>query len=319
MMWLCLACTLLTLALSMAAMLFEFDSAMGYFNAKAPLFYASQIIPWAFLAFCAIFVFTMKKTEHFPVLNYGSNVFRFSAGMVGFLSLLSAYAEISSLGRLNDSQTPELASRQRIFVIIGVVFALVSFGVYMAYLLGRNEKKSTARAALGAAGVIHVTMRIIENEVARGFAPNHSIKTMIQLAQIAVALALLYTFKCELPIKKSGGRARTFYMLVCPVFSLGFALPLVAAYYLRIFTNFDVLVDSVYAVFLSFVVLASSLPARKARPMVAAELAELKAAEAQAAAIQAQQEAMRSMPKKCPSCGAYSAGDVCEYCGSPLK
>ncbi len=34
---------------------------------------------------------------------------------------------------------------------------------------------------------------------------------------------------------------------------------------------------------------------------------------------QAEQEAIRSAPKQCKNCGAFTSGNYCEYCGSPLQ
>ena len=41
--------------------------------------------------------------------------------------------------------------------------------------------------------------------------------------------------------------------------------------------------------------------------------------EAAAARAAAEEFARRNAPKKCPACGAMTKGDVCEYCGAPLK
>lgn len=44
-----------------------------------------------------------------------------------------------------------------------------------------------------------------------------------------------------------------------------------------------------------------------------------KASDAAAAQRAAAETARQNAPKKCQSCGAMTKGDVCEYCGAPLK
>lgn len=268
--------TVVAVVLSVAAMLFEFESDIGYFAHFAPLHTISQILTTLLTLFVLVMTLTMKKHETCQIINYNSSVFRFFASMTACLSLLAAYVEFNTLiSSLRESASPVSSTTA---VIAGsLFFAVVSFFVYFNYCFGKNEKKSDTRGLCGMMAVGYLLCHLMETHLVWPTQMNNPVKIALQLAIIALMLALTYTFKCEFAINKTSGRLRLAFMLICPVVALVFAIPTVIAYYARIYTSFNTLVDAIYITSACGFVLASYMPQRLARPIAAAEWAEINA------------------------------------------
>ena len=67
------------------------------------------------------------------------------------------------------------------------------------------------------------------------------------------------------------------------------------------------------------IILGLALIAWGLLPWLLPRLNEKKAAAAAEAARAAEAERIANEPKVCPACGAHTKGNVCEYCGEPLK
>jgi len=70
---------------------------------------------------------------------------------------------------------------------------------------------------------------------------------------------------------------------------------------------------------LTGIVIGLALIAWGLLPWLLPRLKEKKEAEAAAAAARAEEERLANLPKICPSCGAHTKGQTCEYCGAPLE
>lgn len=269
--------TVLAVALASAAILLEFESDIGYYAQSAPIHTVTQVLMALLLAFVAVLTLTFKKHELCPILNYNSAAFRFFASMTACLSLLNAYVEFTTL-RSNLASSDTAASNANAVTAIALLFSVASFFVYFNYCFGKNEKKSDGRGLCGMIVVGYLILHLMETHLVWSAQMNNPIKTALQLALIAVIFALTYTFKCEFPINKASGRLRIFFLLVCPIIALTFSIPTIIAYYARIYTSFNALVDAIYITCTCGFVVASYLPTKHAYPIAAAEWAEINAA-----------------------------------------
>ena len=270
------AVTLLAVVLASVSMLLEFESDAGFFAHFSPLRIAMQVLSALFILFILVMTATLKRTETFPVINYDSTAFRFFASMTACLSLLCAYVELTSLlASLRNSNL--VASKANIAAVFGILLAVASFFVYINYCFGKNDKKSEARGLCGMLTVAYLIVHLMETHLLWSTPMNDPIKVSLQIAIIVLIMALTYTFKCEFPIDKASGKLRMFFLLVCPIVTLTFSVPAVIAYYARVYTNFNLLVDAIYVTCACGFVLASYMPVNKAQPIAAAEWAQINA------------------------------------------
>jgi hypothetical protein len=270
------AATVLAVALASVSMLLEFETDIGFFALFSPLRITWQVLTALLIAFAVVVSATLKRTETFPVINYDSTAFRFFASMTACLSLLCAYVEITTLiASLRESSI--IASKGNIVVIFAFLLAVASFFVYINYCFGKNDKKSEARGLCGMLTVGYLIVHLMETHVLWSTPMNDPVKVALQIAILSLIMALTYTFKCEFPIDKASGKLRIFFMLVCPILTLTFSVPAVIAYYARVYTNFNLLVDAIYVTCACGFVLASYMPVNKAQPIAAAEWAQINA------------------------------------------
>ena len=276
-MWIVMAAaTVIAVALSSVSMLLEFESDIGYYTRFAPIRTVSQILTALFVIFAAVMTFTSKKHELCPVLNYNSAAFRFFASMTACLSLLNTYVEFTTLRTtLGTNAVP--VSSSNVITILALASSVASFFVYFNYCFGKNEKRSSSRGLCGMISVAYLLFHLMETHLVWPTQMNNPVKNALQISLIVTIFALTYTFKCEFAVNKASGRLRTFFMLVCPILTLTFAIPTVIAYYARIYTSFGTLVDAIYLICACGFVLASYMPVAKARPIAAAEWAEISA------------------------------------------
>lgn len=274
--WVTAAVTVIAVVLATASMILEFDSEIGYYAHSAPLHVTSQILIALLTVFVAVIIFTFKKHEICPVIYHNAAPFRFFASMTACLSLLNTYVEFTTLRSLFGTQTSPMSSAN-VITILALVLSVASFFVYFAYCFGKNDKKSDGRGLCGMVAVGYLLVHLMETHLVWPAQMNNPVKTALQTALIALIFALTYTFKCEFAINKASGRLRTFFMLICPIFVLTFSIPTVIAYYARIYTSFNTLVDAIYMTCACGFVLASYMPQDKARPIAAAEWAEITA------------------------------------------
>lgn len=284
MMYTGLCVTIVAVVLACLAMIFEFESDIGYYAHSAPFHTVAQVLAVMLLLFATVMAFSFKKNELCQIINYDSTAFRFFASMTACLSLLCAYVEFTNLiASLRASVVK--ASTGNVLSALALIFSVASFFVYINYCFGKNEKKSESRGLCGMLTVAYLIIHLMETHVLWTTQMNNPTKIALQIALIVLVFGLIYTYKCEFAVNKTSSRLRVLFMLICPVFVLTFSIPTIIAYYARIYADFKVLVDAIYLTSVCGFVLSSYMPMSKARPIAAAEWAAINAKkEAQAEA-----------------------------------
>lgn len=266
-------CTFLCTVLSAIAMFTEFDSSIGYFNNNAVCHMISNGLMWVSVAVLLIGALLFRKREIFPVINYDSSPFRFFSSMSACLSLLMTYVRFQTY-MVNVTSSDPMVLRGNIFTLMTTVFSLLSFFVFITYAFGKNEKKSSKRAMFGFVAVGMLGFRLMETHFTWNVQMNNPIKLALQFALVVTVFALIYTFKCEFAINETSPYQRLFFLLLCPIFAITFAVPVIIVYYAKIYTDFSLLADSLVLLSVCGFVLTSYTPCRIAKPLCDADWAE---------------------------------------------
>lgn len=248
------------------AMFTEYDKDSGYFALSSPINVIATLLPLLSIAFFAIVSFTFKPREIFPVINYSSSCFRFFSSTSGCLMLVYAYVKFGEY-RAEKSSLTNANAKQTLFLILIVLFSLVSFVALMMYAFGKNEKNDPKRSFLALTPAAVVMLRSIEIQFDANVAMNDPLKIAFQVASLVLMLALVYLAKCEFDVSEADPKMRFITLLSVPVFVLAFAVPTIVCYYAKVSTVFSYLVDSLLYISLCGFVVASYTPCKKAKPI----------------------------------------------------
>ncbi len=267
--------TLAVTVLRVLAVLFELDGETGYFGLTSPLNTAANILLFVLSLALLTLPFFFKEREIAPVLNYQSAFFIFFSVMSACLLLVNAY--VRWMEHDDASLRGSAAQGGAGFLLPNVICSVIAALGFFVYAFGRNEKRSNPRSLIGLLGAAVLFLRAIELHFNNYIEMNHPIKIYLQLALVSTALALLYMAKCEFRVCDASPRARLFSMLVSPLFSISYGIPMLVSYYTKVYANFSFLIDAILLLALNGAVLASYMPCRKARPIAEAEWEELDA------------------------------------------
>ncbi len=238
------------------SILTEFEADIGYFKHGAildPICNALLIVA-ALLFFLQTIV--TKREDHSHSINRDSTAFRFFASFSACTSLFYAYMMWNQYS-VESEHISVMPARTTGFMIAVMVFSLLSFAGLMVYAFGRNDKPNKWRSFAALLPAMMLILRGVEVHFDSSVEMNDPIKIQLQLACVALSLALLYTAKTELDTNETSPRARTATLLAAPVFAISFSVAIVVSYYTKTYSDLSYLMDAVVLIPLCGFVLSS--------------------------------------------------------------
>ncbi len=265
--------TLAVSALSIVAVLTEFDSEIGFYELKAPFHTASGVLSLVAVAGFAAASFSFKRREYPTVLNGEIAVFRFFSSLAACLSLLEAYVRFITY-RANATNTDPLIQRGNTFTLLTMVLSLASFFVFLWYAFGKNDGRNPGRANYSFCIVGMLVLRLMESHFTWTVQMNNPMKLAQQISLIVASFAVIALGKCELSVHEAPKKMRVFTLAVTPIFLLPFALTVFVGYYTKTYTSFPLLADGLLLAAICGFVMSSYMPVKRSEEILEREWSE---------------------------------------------
>ncbi len=258
-----LGLTVVGTVLAAVAMLFEFDTLCGYYKNGAVARLISNVTVWGGAATFGVGAFAFRKREMAECFEGDGIAGRFFASLAGCLCLLEAYVRFS-VWRYNATSNDPLVIRGNIFTALTAFASVCSFIVFLTYAFGGNKKRNESRALYGYAIVAMLVLRLMESHFTWTIQMNSPMKVGLQSALIASAIGMIGVLRTELPVEDRANRLRLFGYAASPLLTVPFAVAVIAGYFAKIYTSFDILVDSLFLIALNGFIVFSRMKTEKA-------------------------------------------------------